>query len=63
VLKAVVDMFKKLNFDLIIEGIENEKQLTFIRKIGLNKVQGYLYAKPEPISEFSTKKKRGKMVC
>ena len=36
---------KSLNIDVVVEGIETEEQLQFIKKIGEQYFQGYLYSK------------------
>jgi EAL domain-containing protein (putative c-di-GMP-specific phosphodiesterase class I) len=33
---------------VIVEGIETPEQLSLIRKLGANEVQGYLLGKPTP---------------
>ncbi|EHC69284.1 Diguanylate phosphodiesterase [Salmonella enterica subsp. enterica serovar Minnesota str. A4-603] len=34
------------------EGVENQTQAQHLRQHGVQMLQGYLYAKPMPISEF-----------
>ena len=45
-------MAKKLDIRVISEGIETIEQCDFLTNIGCDMVQGYLFAKPMPISEF-----------
>jgi len=44
--QAIIAMTKSLNMSLVIEGIENERQLNFFRQQGCRIVQGYLFSAP-----------------
>lgn len=46
---------KELGLRLVAEGVENEKQLEFLRKNGCDVVQGYYYSRPLPIEEYEKK--------
>lgn len=48
----IVDMVHKLNYKALAEGVETDEQLRFLRNIGCSMVQGFLYDKPMPKSEF-----------
>ena len=52
ILKAVVHMAKDLDIPCIAEGVEQVSQADFLRKIGCEYVQGYLYAKPMPVKDY-----------
>ncbi len=39
-------MGRSLNLDVIAEGVETPIQADFLRALGCNKVQGFLYGKP-----------------
>ncbi len=41
-----------MGLKLIAEGIENANQAALLRQIGVHKLQGYLYSKPLPASDF-----------
>jgi len=43
---TIKDISKSLNIEIIVEGIETEKQLEFINEIGAHYYQGYLHSKP-----------------
>ena len=45
-LTLLSDMLHKLGKVLIAEGVETEQQLEMIKKIGIERVQGYYYSKP-----------------
>ncbi|MDO5111670.1 MAG: PAS domain-containing protein [Clostridia bacterium] len=50
--ESVVRMTKWLGIPVIAEGVETREQADFLRSIGCNYVQGFLYARPMPIDEF-----------
>ncbi|MBW0930274.1 putative bifunctional diguanylate cyclase/phosphodiesterase [Priestia megaterium] len=51
--ETIIQMGKKLNFDLTAEGIENEEQLQFVTEQGCHIGQGYLFDKPLSSEEMS----------
>lgn len=48
----VIDMGHKLELHITAEGVENHEQLEFLQKNKCDDIQGYLFAKPMPSSEF-----------
>lgn len=52
ILSSIVEMAKKLNIAVLCEGVENDSQNEFLRKIGCDMVQGYYYSKPLSEEEF-----------
>ncbi len=52
VLSSIVRMAKWLNLPVIAEGVEHEHQADFLRSIGCDYMQGYLYSKPIPHNEY-----------
>ena len=52
IVKSVVDLAKSLNIEVVAEGVETEEMYNFVKEIGCDYAQGYLYAKPMPIAEF-----------
>ena len=50
--QAIIAMTKSLNLSLVVEGIENVKQLNFFRQQGCNIVQGFLFSKPVEADEM-----------
>jgi len=44
--QAIIAMAQSLNLSLIVEGVENVRQMNFFRQHGVNIVQGYLFSKP-----------------
>lgn len=54
ILSAVVLMAKWLRLTVIAEGVETLQQADFLRSIGCNYVQGFMYARPMPEEDFLT---------
>lgn len=52
VLKTVVKMIKALDFEIILEGVENKEQDDIAREMGVDKIQGYYYSKPLNTDNF-----------
>ena len=52
-LPHVISMMKDLGFQTLAEGVETQEQLDFLREIGCEKVQGFLFAKPAPIEALT----------
>jgi diguanylate cyclase (GGDEF)-like protein len=50
--QAIVAMTASLNIALVVEGVENLRQLHFFRQLGCNLVQGYLFSAPVPAADM-----------
>ena len=48
VVRAVVDIAHTLGMRVVAEGVEQEDQQQLLRRLGVDEVQGYLYARPMP---------------
>jgi len=46
ILSSVINMAKWLKIPVIAEGVENVSQADFLRSVGCDYIQGYLYSKP-----------------
>lgn len=53
VLEGIFSFAQRLNLTTIAEGVETREQLGFLRTCNCNIIQGYLFAKPMPASEFA----------
>ena len=51
IVKAAVKMAKSLGIHTLAEGVENNEQISFLREIGCEKMQGYHFGKPLPLEE------------
>ena len=52
ILESVVRMAKWLGMAVIAEGVETKIQADYLKSIGCNYVQGYLYARPLPLAQY-----------
>ena len=52
VLDAIIAMAHGLGLPLIAEGVETEAQQAYLRARGVQSLQGYLFARPLPITEY-----------
>jgi len=48
----IIEMAEQLGVDTLAEGVETEEQVEFLKEIGCDKMQGYLYSAPNPLSEI-----------
>lgn len=55
VIKNIINMAKELGFKVICEGIETMEQVEVLKNIGCEKGQGYIFAKPMPMEEYTKK--------
>ena len=46
VMKTIVALARSLDMRITVEGVENEKQADFVRELGCDEVQGFLFARP-----------------
>jgi len=53
IVRTIVDMAHTLGFTVIAEGVELDSQATFLRALGCEQAQGFLFARPMPADEFS----------
>ena len=51
--KAIISMGKTLGLTVVAEGVENERQLTFLRECECDQIQGYIYHHPVNAEEFA----------
>lgn len=52
IISSVVRMAKWLDMPIIAEGVESVEQADFLRSIGCNYIQGYLYSRPLPEEDY-----------
>ena len=52
IISSIVRMAQKLNFVTVAEGVEIIEQAAFLKGIGCDVIQGFLYSKPMPESAY-----------
>lgn len=58
-LSELIRMAAALGMDTVVEGVETEEQLDFLREIGCSKAQGYYYCKPIPFEGILERNQKG----
>lgn len=53
IISSIVNMAKWLNTPVIAEGVEKDEQADYLRSIGCNYIQGFLYSKPVDEKNFA----------
>lgn len=61
IVSNVINMVKSLNLKVVSEGVETHKQVDFLRGIGCDMAQGYVFAKPESVENYEKLIKLGKI--
>jgi EAL domain-containing protein (putative c-di-GMP-specific phosphodiesterase class I) len=51
---AMVDMGHKLGLKVVAEGVDDESQALLLREMACDEIQGFLYCRPLPASDFQT---------
>lgn len=52
VIECIIDMTKRLNIEIIAEGVETEDQYLYLKDLKCNIIQGYLFGKPMTFEEL-----------
>lgn len=52
IIKNIISMAKNLGIQTLCEGVETKEQFDFLKSIGCEKAQGYLFSKPERFSDM-----------
>ena len=55
IIKSTVRMAKDIGIHTLVEGVETEEQRDFVRSIGCEKIQGWYYGRPMPMSELESR--------
>jgi EAL domain-containing protein (putative c-di-GMP-specific phosphodiesterase class I) len=53
IVEAIVGMARALSLDAIAEGVENEAQLSELRRLGCDFAQGHLFSRPLPAEQIT----------
>ena len=54
IVQSIIGLGHSLNINIVAEGVESAEQLTTLKSMGVNAVQGYLFAKPLTHSNYLT---------
>ena len=52
VVKSIIDLCATLDIQIVAEGVETEDVLTLVDQLGCHYIQGFVYAKPKPITDI-----------
>ncbi|WLD59388.1 EAL domain-containing protein [Salinispirillum sp. LH 10-3-1] len=52
VLESAIGLARSLKLRVVAEGVSSQEQLTLLRRLNVDAVQGFLIARPIPVSEF-----------
>ncbi|MGP1588180.1 MAG: EAL domain-containing protein [Treponemataceae bacterium] len=55
IIKSIIEMGKNLGMHTIVEGVETQEQLVFLKDVGCDSIQGYVVSKPIPMEDFFEK--------
>jgi EAL domain-containing protein (putative c-di-GMP-specific phosphodiesterase class I) len=50
--QAIVTMGKQLRQEIVAEGVENKAQMDYLRELGCDQLQGYLFSKPLSAADY-----------
>jgi len=52
IVSNVVNLAKNLKLNVVSEGVDSDEQVEFLKKIGCDMAQGFIFSKPIPIDEY-----------
>ncbi|MGN1326791.1 MAG: EAL domain-containing protein [Clostridia bacterium] len=55
IIESIVNMAHRLSTKVVAEGIEQIEQVQYLKSIGCDMIQGYVFAKPMSMEEFEKK--------
>lgn len=50
--KNIINLAQELKLEVVAEGVENKEQLSCLKNINCNKIQGFIYGKPMSSKDF-----------
>jgi len=62
IVRAIIDMAKALEMEVVAEGVETEDQRQYLLQHGCSYYQGYLFSRPLPLAEFNALMARGPII-
>jgi diguanylate cyclase (GGDEF)-like protein/PAS domain S-box-containing protein len=61
--RAIVTMAQQLRQEIVAEGVETAEQMSFLRELGCDQLQGYLFSPPVPADDFAQMLREGKRLA
>ena len=61
--QAIVTMGQQLRQEIVAEGVETQAQMTFLRGLGCDQLQGYLFSPPVAATEFEHMVREKRRLC
>ena len=55
IIESIVSLAESLELEIVAEGVETQAQVEFLHKAGVTLLQGFLFARPEPIEDFEAR--------
>ena len=52
IIRSIISMAKDISMVTIVEGVETQEQVDFLKNIGSDRMQGYFFSKPLPYEEL-----------
>jgi EAL domain-containing protein (putative c-di-GMP-specific phosphodiesterase class I) len=61
--RAIVTMAQQLRQEIVAEGVETTEQMGFLRELGCDQLQGYLFSQPVPAADFERMLRTGRRLA
>jgi diguanylate cyclase (GGDEF)-like protein/PAS domain S-box-containing protein len=61
--QAIVTMGQQLRQEIVAEGVETQAQMTFLRGLGCDQLQGFLFSPPVAANEFERMVRQKQRLC
>ena len=52
IIRSIISMAKDISMVTLVEGVETEEQVAFLKDIGCDRMQGYYFSRPMPYDEL-----------
>lgn len=52
ILESIVNMARQMNIPIIVEGVETDSQIKYLKDMGCRYAQGYFFYKPMPVEQY-----------
>ncbi|WP_430460688.1 EAL domain-containing protein [Thalassolituus sp. LLYu03] len=59
IVTSMLELAQRLNLETTAEGVEETPCLELVRRLGCDRIQGYVYAQPMPLDELMARAKEG----